>query len=477
MGFARWIVRGAHVVSMSVLAHLLTVEEFGFVAVAKVLHSLVSMGAFGFSAAVTQKKGQVSQELLNAAWTWDKAVRGCLYSVLLFFCAPSIARLLGAEEALPIARAMSFLPLAIALENNAFVVLSRQLDFRRRFLLEAANGLSMLLTVCTLAPLLQSAWAFVAGLFAGLLARAALSYVLHRHVPRFSWDLRILFELFGFAKWLFALNVLQVAREQLAGIVLSNHLGQTSLATFQNGSRFSNMFASDLTQVARKALFPIYSSVQTDSARITRGYKKSLQFTLLLTFPALGVLAVLAEPLIVLVFSDKWRSSAPVLMWMTLAGALKAITSSIRPLLIGRGTPAHEVLLTSIYLVVLIPLIWHTTRSHGVQGAVWAVVLAEGSLVFPWLWLTTNTLSITLYETAEIVWTPMLLTLPMCAAAWTATYVCNSELLQLFFGGTSSLAAGALIIKVADKTNKPESFQDIKTLVVKMLARNRNREQ
>jgi PST family polysaccharide transporter len=87
-------------------------------------------------------------------------------------------------------------------------------------------------------------------------------------------------------------------------------LGAASLGLYTIGFRIPELAILNVAHVAADVLFPAYSAL--DRGRLREGYITSLRYLTMLTVPLAAGLAVLARPVILVVFGHQWVGSISV---------------------------------------------------------------------------------------------------------------------------------------------------------------------
>lgn len=385
LSLARWMVRAAHIVTVVLMARLLSPGEYGLFALVKTFSNLILVGSFGLQAAIIQKKGEVTRHELDVAWTHDKLLLNIGLAVVITSGAGQVATFFGERGLVDLTRALALVPLAQGLENNAATVFTRQLEYRRRFWLEAANGLTTLLLVVPLALAWRSAWAFVVALVGGLLVRALLSYAMYPVFPRVRLDAVVFRELFAFGKWMLPLKLVTSLRDQGPALAVGRLLGAMPLGLFHLATRFGAQLGGDLDQTARKVLFPMYATIQSNDARMARGFRKALEATWLVVLPFAAVMAVLAQPATVAVFGPVWEPAVPFVRLMCAVSVFRISTNAVLPLLRGRGNAASALRLQTIAAVAVCGSVSAGALVGGLSGAVVGLLLGEAAMTPVWL--------------------------------------------------------------------------------------------
>ena len=88
-----------------------------------------------------------------------------------------------------------------------------------------------------------------------------------------------------------------------------------------------------LAQVAQ----PVFVSVQNEEDRQLHILRKMTRFTAFLAFPAMFGLAIIAPEFIIILISDKWIDSVPILQILCISGAFIPIYLPMQQLIVSQG--------------------------------------------------------------------------------------------------------------------------------------------
>ena len=443
LSLARWVIRASHIVTIVLLARVLTPVEYGMVALAKMYSNFMFLGTTGLRSAAIQQKQEADSRTLDTAWTYDAIVFKLLTAVLFFATAPLVAGFFREPALTPMIQVMAVIPLVQAFENNAQVVLSRRLEYRSRSLLEGSTGLATLVAAVPLVLWLRDAWAFVLAYVFGWVARTVVSYVIYPHIPRPNFHGATFRRLFRFGRWMFVLRFVNIAREQLSSIVLGRVLGATTLGYFQIGSRVSSQLTTDMNQISKRVLFPIYAKVQEDHAAAGRGHARTVELSLLVVAPVAVAVGVVAYPLVVTVFGAAWAPAVPIVQLLCAAGVLKAMSSLAYPLFRGLGRPQLEAACDAFYVVLLLPLVVWLTSSHGYVGTCIAVLVAEVVQLVVVSAVLRIAFGVSPLSTLRAFAGPAFVAVWAGSSAWAALLVVRgqSDLVQLLVAGSAAALA------------------------------------
>jgi O-antigen/teichoic acid export membrane protein len=179
----RLLDRAVGVISMLILARVLTPADFGLVAMATALIALVELfGGFGLDLALIQHR-DATREHFDAGWTMNVLI-GALVALLLLVLARPLAWFYDEPQLVALVALLALGPLIQGSKNIGVVAFRKDLNFDREFrFLLAKRLLSSVITVW-LALWLRSYWALAIGMVFGRFTGVGISYALHAFRPR-----------------------------------------------------------------------------------------------------------------------------------------------------------------------------------------------------------------------------------------------------------------------------------------------------
>ena len=92
-------------------------------------------------------------------------------------------------------------------------------------------------------------------------------------------------------------------------LVIGKCFSSFTLGLYARASSLSQYPSSNITSVLQGVTFPVLSSIQNESERLASAYKHFLRLAAFIVFPLMIGLAAVADPLIRLVLTDKWKGS------------------------------------------------------------------------------------------------------------------------------------------------------------------------
>lgn len=372
---AKLLERGLGLVSTLILARLLLPADFGLVSMAAPVIALVELlGAFGLDYALIRSR-ESSRAILDTAWSMKVCIGLVLGSVLVLVASPAAAYMREPR----LESIVRWLALGVTIqsfENIGMVALRKNLQVGQDVALLLIKKLASLALAATAAVLLANYWALVIGTVGSRMFGVLVSYRLTEFRPRLSfaaWK-----ELFSFSAWLFLNNVVSFVHHRASEIIIGRNLGSSQLAFYSVSMDLASTATGEAMSSISRVAFPAFSKISDQRERLAHGLQLVLAGLASFSLPIGTVIAILADPLITLLFGAKWHPAAPVLAQIAPSMAVIGVFSQISYVYMSLNQPRAAtglsavlaaVLLTAASLLFPIYGIAATGRVYGVLAA------------------------------------------------------------------------------------------------------------
>jgi O-antigen/teichoic acid export membrane protein len=368
------------VVSVAILARLLTPHEYGVVAGALIAMDFAAMiYGMGLAPTLVQRK-EVRPDHVATAFSSTLFV-AVLASVGMWLAAPLIAELLQIPELTQILKVLAWLTPFGAFSLLCEALLARNLRTKSIALRPLFSfTIATFLVAIPLAYAGFGYWSLVAMQATETIAAAlALGLTARRLLVRPGFSRQGFYDLWPLSLG-FTLNQPFIYLGQNADrIFIGRFLGAASLGLYTRASFITTTAANLFGNIARLSMFPVLAQVQDDREKLRTGLLKSLSIIALMTLPASAFCIVFADELVDLLLGDNW--SAAAVPFAILSGALyfRLAWRACAAVFEGIGRPT---LLTALHIfrgTALVVAIWWT-HPYGLTAICW-VVLAITVLV------------------------------------------------------------------------------------------------
>lgn len=315
--------------SMFVLAWLLTPSDFGLVAIAGTIIFVISAATELSLSAALVRHASPDESHLSAAWTLN-AVRSL--GLCLITCAISwpVAQLYEDQRLIPMLCVSGAGLFIGGLINPRMAIAQRDLQFRPDFIVQTGQKLAGLIASFSWAFVFRDYWALVVGSLAIQISGVLLSYIVLPFRPR------ILFkhfrEFFGFSGWLLASQIVNSLNWRFDQLLAGKMFGAYVLGYYNMGSNIAQLATREAIIPLTQPLFPAFVAVRHDKARLAAAYQRVQAIVTAVALPVGVSTALIAEPLIRLVLGEKWLDSVPVVQALATIGAVQTMGSIAQPL-------------------------------------------------------------------------------------------------------------------------------------------------
>jgi lipopolysaccharide exporter len=330
----QWSVRLIGLVSVFILARLLTPEDFGILGLAVAALSLVELlGAVGLRQALLRIR-EPERDHYDTAWT----IQLILFSAMALAglaAAPLVAFFYGQPAVGAVMAVLSGRFLLIGLINVGIIDFEREMQFGKDLRMRVGARLAAFAATVAAALLLRNYWALVVGLMAQSAFVTLASYLVHPYRPRLS--LRRRAELLGTSLWIFVNAVTQAVQLQIEKLVLGRFTGPALVGLYSVSKDLSEIFTQEIATALNRVTFvtvarsgaPL-SEAPLRTARILGAYA-------MIAAPMGFGLAATAENSIAVLLGWEWEEAAPYLRIVAVYAAFFAVYKVISSALQASG--------------------------------------------------------------------------------------------------------------------------------------------
>lgn len=343
------------VTSIVLARWFITPEQLGQFSIAFAAVTLVAfLQDFGVTRYINGERDLTPDKLRSAfaisvLFAWGIAV-------LALLAAWPIARFYGDPGLLPvtlvIAGSYLLVPLAIVPQATC----QRRMDYRSNSMIEVGSAIANAATAVTLAVLGHGALALAWGAFAQQAARLVVSQ--WRAGGMLPWPLRI-----GEVRPILALggtNTVQVLCNSLSArapeLVIGRMIDNAAVGLFARASGLALQLRLLIAGAVTGVFYPAFRRIRDSGEPLGPPYLRVLAAYTGVTWPAMAGIAVLSEPMIRLLYGERWIAAAPLLTWVALSqiGYVALPLYADLPVLMGRLKPLMRCMIAETLLSILL---------------------------------------------------------------------------------------------------------------------------
>lgn len=317
-GVERFSVQGIQFLLSFVIARQLSPSDYGLIAMLSIFMAFAQTFIdSGFSNALIQKQDRTNVDY-STVFYFNVVVAIVMY-LIFYFGAPWISAFYKAPQLTPIIGWVGLNFIISSLGTVQRAKLTVELNFKlQAYVAIVAVIISGILAVW-MAYNDYGVWTLV---FQTLVNNTIIVFLLwltaHWFPMRvFSWN--SFKELFGFGSKLLASGLLHTIYANMYTIIIGKFFNATELGYFNRAFSITQYPSSNITNVVTRVTYPVECQLQYDNSLLQQKYFSFIRSVSFVVFPLMVGLAVLSEPFIRIVLTDKWLGVVPYIQIMCFA--------------------------------------------------------------------------------------------------------------------------------------------------------------
>lgn len=360
--------------STIILARLLSQDEFGVAGYAIiVINSLKMLRDFGVGEALIYLKKD--PKATDTAF-WLSILISSLLFILTWLGAPLIGDFFEDPRAIPVTRALSFTFPLNAMGYMHDILLRKKLSFKRKFIPDLSRSIAKGLFSILFAYLGYGAWSLIYGQLIGAFIASLVFWIVVPWRPSLYFNKELARALLSFGLNIVIINALSVLLDNADAMLVGRYLGAAALGVYTLAFRIPDMLVMQFNALVSRVLYPFYATMREDGKSLKRGFLYTTKYTMLTTVPMGVGVAVIAQPLILTLFGEKWAEAIPVMQALAIYTVVISLVYNAGDVYKAQGRPEILTRLTLLEGVLLLPAFYFVlTTQNSVALVAWVRVV------------------------------------------------------------------------------------------------------
>lgn len=432
-GIERFSIQGISFILSIIIARIVSPSAYGLIVMIQVFLSFSQIFIDGgFANALIQKKDRDETDYCTV-FIFNMGVAVFLY-FMFFFGAPIIANFYEEPKLVSITRVISLNLIFSSLSIVQKTRLTINLDFKTQ---TKAGLIAVLISgtagiICAYVGL--EVWALVVqGLLNQLIVSVMLLYYSH-WMPKWVFSVGAFKGLFSFGSKLMLSNILTGIYLNLNNLIIGKKYTSSDLAFYNRGFTLSQFPSANIAEVLNRIIYPVLSEVQDNFDELRKAYIKYLHLTHYIVLPLMGLMIVLAKPLIIVLLTEKWINAVPYIQ-------IFCLNFMLYPIILQSSNPVaaigHSGVLLKYQLikrgVSLAILIYTFTIS--IRAICWGVVVGSLFEVVINALILRKEIGVGIRTQVKTQIDVVLAVAASCGLVYLFTCIVENDYLQLFIGG------------------------------------------
>lgn len=308
----RFSLQGIQFVIGIVMARFLIPSDYGMIGMLAIFLALSQ--AFidsGFSNALIQKQSRT--ELDYSTVFFFNIVVSVFFYILLFLFAPVISDFYELKELTLMVRVIGLnliLSSLCAIHRTKLII---ELDFKTQAKVSLSSAVISGVVGVLLAMGGYGVWALVIQSLLNTLLNTVFLYYCLQWRPLLSFSKQSFNSLFSFGSKLLVAGLISTIYNNLYSLVIGKKFNADALGFYTRAEQVVRFPSSNIASILSRVTFPVLSTIQDDNLKLKELYCRYLRVTCFVVFPLMIGLAVLSEPLIKCLLTDRWIGSIVLL--------------------------------------------------------------------------------------------------------------------------------------------------------------------
>jgi PST family polysaccharide transporter len=442
-GLSSLLLRGGNLVLGIALARLLAPEDFGIFAVALTVQAvLITLADLGMGADLVRAEDPERRAPTVATLS---ALSGLVLTGVAVATATPLATALGSAAAAPVVVVLSFTLLLSSFSVVPAAFLARHFEQRKLFVSEGSNFAVSTVVAVVLVLAGAGPMALAISRLAGQVVGTVLQFVLARRRPVWGLDRSVAGSALRFGLPLAAANMLSWALLSIDNVVVSRTSGVVALGFYVLAFNVSSWPMTAIGQAIRPVTLAAFARQQDVDPGPSLARATALSMAA--AAPVGALLAVLAVPVVTLLYGERWEPSAAALAGLALFGGLRIVLDMLATYLIARGAVAAVLWTQVCWIVALVPAMVLGIRWGGLAGAGWAHLAVGVVLILPVYLVALRRAGAPIGAVLGNLWQPVLAAAPAALLAMQVAGRIETPVLALLAGGAAGLGLYVLLLQ------------------------------
>ena len=311
-------------------------------------------------------------------------------------------------------------------------------------------------------------WALVTQYLIGAAIPMIAFWVYTKWRPSWIFSWKSFKELFSFGIYMFFTHLLNSLSGQVQNLLIGRFYRADTLGYFSKAQSTEKLASHTISGVMTSVTYPLYVEAQDDMPALRNMIKRITTTIAYITFPLLAILLLVARPLFIILYSDRWIESIPYFQVLCISGLGACLTAVNTQPIAAIGKSKTMFVWTVVKRVLGVTAVVVGLLVFGMYGLLGGVIFNCWFSYFVNIWLVSKHIG---YK-----WTQQLMDLfPISVTVLLAgivSYLCGTILqLNMYADGVVKLIVFVMIYVCWSHFFKPDSYLYTKSIISPILAK------
>lgn len=302
--------QGMQLIIQIILARILLPEEYGLIGLLSIFITVSDVFILqGLTTALIREKDADNRDYSSVFFA--NIVLSLVLYMVLYVIAPIVSRFYDEPLLVDLMRVLSLNVIIGAIPAVHNAILARNLDFKKSFYRNILNTLTQGVVGILLACEGFGAWSMVFSKLSGTLVGAIVLCISVKWGPKKIFDFKRIKHLFGYSSKVLATNLLNTIFNNIHSLIIGRYFTTADVGYYQRGQQTPQVLMSSIDGSMSEVLYPSFAKIQSDTDKLKKAVRYSVCTSMYVVLPVLFGLYTIAEPLTLLILTEKWLPSVP----------------------------------------------------------------------------------------------------------------------------------------------------------------------
>lgn len=379
-----------------VLARLLSPDDYGCIGLLAIFIAISNVFVNGgFVSALIQKKDTSAVDY-STVFYWNIVI-SLLFYWLLFVSAPFIASFYRIEQLSVILRVLGIVLVINGISVVQATILRKSFLFRKLAKINIISSIVSVSIAIFLAYSGSGVWALVAQQIIQRACSALILWFSSQWKPQLLFSIKSFVGMFSYGSFLLLSELVNSTFDNVQGLLIGKRYSAGDMGYYTQAKKLEEIPTQSISMLVAQVTFPIFSKIQDDKEKLFLAVKSTLSLMNYVNFSLMILLIIVAKPLLLLLYSEKWTSSVPYFQILCLAGLVNCMQSVNYQVVAAVGR-SKELFYWNIIKRCFGIILMLVGMLYGVKGILWGMVISFYFTYIVNAWLASKYTHYTLFQ-------------------------------------------------------------------------------
>ena len=415
-----------------IMARLLLPADYGMVGMLAVFIAISE--AFidcGFGQAIIRKQDRTRVD--ESTVYYFSIIASCICYLIIFIIAPYVAKFYNMPELCALLRFLGLKIVIASFSTMQVLKYTIELNFKTPAIIKVSSNLLSGIIGIYFAKVGYGPWALAIQQVLLATFNSIFFIVISKWRPILKFSMDSFHEMFSFGSKLLGARLLNIIYANISAIFIGKAYSSEELGLYSKGNEMASYPSDILYGIVSTVSYPLLCTLQDDIERLSQAYRKVIRTIGFVVYPVMTIVCVLAEPIILTLFGEKWVDSAMYMALLCYPFMIVPICGANFSLLQVAGR-SDLVLRLEIITKILGTVMLLITLPISVKA------MCIGTIVNVTLCLIVNThytsryVNLTQWQQILDLIKPFLMCIVMGALVWCAVHFIDNNIIKLLVG-------------------------------------------